>query len=555
MPDAHVTGRDFGDVVDELYIVVERSARGWLSRARWLQRKDMAIDGIRVRDLATVARNDVMHCVLGVVEVWFREPGGRRAKDPELYNVPMVVALEGVDLPEEPFAEIAGPGYRALVCDGTGTAMFAGAMLSYVDQGASLPAVQGVFEFRSVEPTQSSLAPEARRLPDASTNTLVAVDSTHVIKVYRRMVNGTSPDLEMSVNLTRAGFRHTPAAVGYAVYRAHDGSSFPVLLVQRFVMNQGEAWRLFLAGALDFVRGVEPDARVRDESRKARLGEITAMLHDASASIDDEPFRPEEFEAADVASLEQSLEAAVAGSVEALQRAEARYEPQQVGRMRDVSARGRDIVQLVRRASRVLMSSDDLGKKIRIHGDLHLGQFLMVPGDGGGMPEDFVVIDFEGEPLRPVEERRRKASPLRDVAGMQRSFDYVAYSAAFAALEEGAKRVGDGLDGSAQMPGPGARVGARPGERSDDPLRRARTWGRHAGGSFLAGYLRRARCSPLGLVPRNDRDLKLLLTCFKLEKALYEVRYELGNRPSWVEIPLAGVLDCVDELGSLVGTP
>ncbi|MGE5592905.1 MAG: hypothetical protein ACM3X3_04365 [Betaproteobacteria bacterium] len=538
MPDAHVTGRDFKDIPDELYIVVERSAREWLTRVRWLQRKDVPIDGVKVRDLATLARNDVMLCVLSVLEVWFREPDGRGARDSELYNVPMVVALDGAELPDEPFAEITGPGYRALVCDGTGTAMFAGSVLRCVDQGVSLPATEGVFEFRSVERALRPAARAAKKLPDVSTNTLVAVDSTHVIKVYRRMVKGTSPDLEMNVSLTRVGFSHTPPATGYAVYHARDGASFPVLLVQRFVPNHGEAWRVFLADASAFVAGTEPYVTSPDESREARLGEITAALHRASGGIDEDSFLPEEFGAADIAALEVNLVAAVEESVEALRLAEERYDPRHLGRIRGVSGRGPDLVALVKRACRALMSSGDLGRKIRIHGDLHLGQFLRTGEDGGGAHEDFVVIDFEGEPLRPVEERRRKASPLRDVAGMQRSFDYVAYSAACATRGEDGKHDGDGT-----------------GDLSDGLFERARTWSRRAGSSFLRGYLCETNRGPLRLVPCKDTDLQLLLTCFKLEKALYEVRYELGNRPAWVEIPLAGVLDCMDELGSLVGLP
>ncbi|MEW6105417.1 MAG: hypothetical protein AB1563_03515 [Bacillota bacterium] len=546
MPDVYVTERDFRDVVVDLYIVVARAAPEWLAGARWLQRKDLPISEVKVRDLATLAREDVMLCVLAVLEVGFRMQDGAAGECSDLYNVPLVVALEGVQVESEPLARIKGPGYQALVHDATATTMFARAALRGVRRETLVPAGEGMFEFRSVGAGVPGVARVATKLPDTSTNTLVTVDSARVIKVYRRMVRGTSPDLEMSVSLTRAGFRHMPAATGYAVYRTREGASFPILLVQQFVPNQGEAWRTFLADASAFVRGREAERAGREEWCEARLGEIAAELHSASAGIDDDAFRPEGFGPGDVLALEQSLVASVGESMEALRRAEERYEPPYVQRIRDVAGRGKDLIALVRRACRGLASSRDLGKRIRIHGDLHLGQFLRIAGGAGG-GEDFVMIDFEGEPLRPAEERRRRASPLRDVAGMQRSFDYVAYSAAFALREEGVVECGSGVERAM------ASCGA--GEISEDPCERARVWSRRAGRAFLTGYLRKMRCDARGLVPGDNRDFGLLLTCFKLEKALYEVRYELGNRPTWVEIPLAGVLDCVEELGGLVGPP
>ncbi|MDI6638768.1 MAG: maltose alpha-D-glucosyltransferase / alpha-amylase [Bacillota bacterium] len=547
MPDVYVTERDFGDVVADLYIVVASVAPEWLGGVRWLQRKDVPISEVKVRDLATLAREDVMLCVLAVLEVGFRLQDGAAGECSDLYNVPLVVALEGVQVEGEPLVRIKGPGYQALVHDATATSMFARAVLGGVRSETLVPAGEGMFEFRSVGAGVPGVARVATKLPDTSTNTLMTVDSAQVIKVYRRMVRGTSPDLEMSVSLTRAGFRHMPAATGYAVYRTREGASFPILLVQQFVPNQGEAWRTFLADASAFVRGREAKRAGCEEGRKARLGEITAELHCASAGIDDDAFRPEGFGPGDVFALEQGLVASVGESMEALRRAQERYEPPYVQRIRDVAGRGKDLIALVRRACRGLASSRDLGKRIRIHGDLHLGQFLRMAGEAGGGGEDFVMIDFEGEPLRPAEERRRRASPLRDVAGMQRSFDYVAYSAAFALREEGAVECGSGVERAM------ASCGA--GEISDDPCERARLWSRRAGRAFLTGYLRKMRCDARGLVPGDDRDFGLLLTCFKLEKALYEVRYELGNRPTWVEIPLAGVLDCMEELGGLVGPP
>lgn len=546
VPDVYVTERGFEDVAADLYTVVERAASEWLAGARWLQRKDIPISRVKVRDLGTLARDEAALCVLTVLEVVFRARDGAAEELSDLYNVPLVVAMRRVETGSEPLARIEGPGYEAFVYDATETTMFARAALEGVGGGTVVAAAEGVFEFRGARPGVPGAVRAATRLPDTSTNTLVTVDSAWIMKVYRKMVRGMSPDLEMSVGLTKAGFGHMPAATGYAVYRARDGASFPILLVQQFVPNHGEAWRTFLADAAAFVRGGEAEGAGRKEGRAVRLGEITAELHSASARVDDDAFRPVDLTSGDVLVLERSLGGSVSESLEALRQAEGRYEPPYIRMIRDVARRGDDLMALVKRACRGLESSRDLGKKIRIHGDLHLGQVLAIAGEAGVGGEDFVVIDFEGEPLRPSEERRRRASPLRDVAGMQRSFDYVAYSAVLAPEGNGAECGGGASAGPARAGG---------GETEHDLFERARVWGRRAGAAFLAGYLQRIRLYAPDLVPEDDEDFRLLLTSFKLEKALYEVRYELWNRPTWVEIPLAGVLDCMEELGGLVGWP
>jgi maltose alpha-D-glucosyltransferase/alpha-amylase len=545
VPGVYVTERNFGDVAIDLYTVVESVAPEWLAGARWLQRKDIPISQVKVRDLGTLAGDESALCVLTVIEVVFHARGEEKERS-DLYNVPLVVAMRGVETGSEPLAQIRGPGYEALVYDAADTAMFARAALEGVRQGTVVATAEGAFEFRGAGPGAPGAVRAATKLPGTSTNTLVAVDSTWIMKVYRRMVRGASPDLEMSVGLTKAGFGHMPATAGYAVYRTRDGASFPIFLVQQFVPNHGEAWRRFLADAAAFVRGGEAEGEGGKDRSAARLGEITAELHCASARVGDDAFRPVDMDSRDVLALEQSLGGSVSESMKALRQAEGRYEQPYTGMIRDAARRADDLIALVKRACRGLESGRDLGKKIRIHGDLHLGQFLVIAGEARNCGEDFVVIDFEGEPLRPSEERRLRASPLRDVAGMQRSFDYVAYSAVLA--PEGNRSEYGG--GASAAPAHAGR-----GEIEHALFQRARAWGRRAAAAFLAGYLQRIRRDAPDLVPGDDKDFRLLLTSFKLEKALYEVRYELWNRPTWVEIPIAGVLDCMEELGGLVGRP
>ena len=159
-------------------------------------------------------------------------------------------------------------------------------------------------------------------------------------------------------------------------------------------------------------------------------------------------------------------------------------------------------------------SDTTVGAKTRLHNDYHLGQVLL-------SKNDFVITDFEGEPARPLEERRRKHSPLRDVAGMLRSFDYAMNAALFDALTE------------------------RPTDAHDRVARAARLWQTHAVQAFLEAYDETARASGLAS-PVAERSG--LLELFLLEKAVYELRYEIDNRPEWTRIPLRGLIEALDVL-------
>ena len=165
------------------------------------------------------------------------------------------------------------------------------------------------------------------------------------------------------------------------------------------------------------------------------------------------------------------------------------------------------------------------GMRIRTHGDYHLGQVLYTG-------KDFVILDFEGEPARPLSERRIKRSPLRDVAGMLRSFDYAVH----AALAELTER--------AVAPQP-----VEQGPRVDELRRWGRLWYEESAAAFLRAYLETVRGS--GLVPEDAADLKLLLDVYLLDKAVYELRYELDNRPAWAGIPARGILRLIDPAGDV----
>ncbi len=558
MPGVHLTDRRFEDLPEEAVDVASSVSPEWLKGTRWFQHKHADIGGISVRDCATVASAGAppWHCIFLVLEVCPAQRTGA-GKDADLYNVPLIVCdardagmvgdIAGANaLAAHPLVVIRGPGYDARVYDATLATPFARAVLEAAMRESRIAASLGSFEFHAVRPgsTSPGKVRTATRLPDTSTNTLIVIDSSHVVKVYRRMVAGASVDLEMSVRLTQAGFRHIPHVTGYATYRAREGRQYPLMLIQRYVPNVGDGWEMAVADAEAWLGSVRTGGAGREygpceeRRREARLGAVTAELHHASAGIDDDAFRPEDLCRSDVMSLGSEVASSIDETVRALRRAEAGHDPALACRIREVVSCEPALAAAIDGARRALVDAPCLGKKLRIHGDLHLGQFLGTEREG---VRDFVVTDFEGEPLRAADERRRKSSPLRDVAGVLRSFDYAAYSAAL------------GLRGSDGRRSAGrGRAGCR---RRDQAVHAAKRWARGSGEAFLSGYLGEIGARGSSLLPRERRHARLLLACFKLEKALYEVRYELANRPGWLEIPLAGVLDSLRELEELVASP
>ena len=308
-------------------------------------------------------------------------------------------------------------------------------------------------------------------------NSSVVLDERLVLKLYRRLEPGTNPELELLCFLTDRNFPNIPPLEGWAELEGHPMDA-TLAILQRYVRSRGDGWTI----ALDTL-ATEPGWL---PARAGRLGEVTAALHTAlGADFGDPSFAPEEpsFEA--LALLSASVDEEIEQVFLDLPDNEA---------LAPIAGRGEE----VRDQLRLLSHIGPVGRVIRHHGDYHLGQVLWSD------EEDWLVLDFEGEPARSLPERRRKRSPLRDVAGMLRSF---AYAAQAAPLLRG--------------------VEAPQG------------WEERCRQAFLDAYV--ASVEP-SLLPAGETAIARLLSVFELEKAVYELRYELDNRPEWVDIPVAGIL-------------
>jgi maltose alpha-D-glucosyltransferase / alpha-amylase len=332
-----------------------------------------------------------------------------------------------------------------------------------------------------------------------------------------------------------ARFSKIPPFLGKIAITPTGGETTTVAMLQGLVENEGDGWEWFLDGLQEFFTAVLPlpapaetaraifaapnsgaQEALRSHGRAtleaaALLGQRTAEMHLALATPSDDPaFSPESLTAEDLNRDALRIQDQLRTSFEAL-RAKLASLPEEVAdEAAGLLARRRE---LLARAQAVAVA-DPSGNKIRIHGDYHLGQTLRTAAGGG----DFVLLDFEGEPARSLAERRRKQCPLKDVAGMIRSFSY----AAFAGLD----RFRTGHPERAQA--------------SENLAGWARAWENAAAAEFLSAYRLHMASAP-GLLPSGDQA-DSLFSAYVLEKALYELLYELNNRPGWLRIPLDGML-------------
>ncbi len=413
-----------------------------------------------------------------------------------------------------------GPKVGAL-CDATATPGFPLTLLRRMREGARLPLAGGgalVFEpGRRMAELELPAEVEVRRVGVEQSNTSLFLDRLAVLKLYRRLQEGVHPEVEIGRFLTDvAGFANTPPLLGSLVREEPGGTGTALAVAFGFVENQGDAWsftldwldreleRLALAAAA--LPEIDPEAEFSLYLERARvLARRTAEMHLAFAIDTDDPaFAREPVTAADLERWAGQVRAQVETGLDALARAADRLSEAERAQAEELLARRSEL--LARPAA--LAAGPVEAVKTRHHGDYHLGQVLVAR-------DDFVIIDFEGEPARPLAERRAKSSPLRDVAGMLRSFDYAARAAVDRLLER--------HDG-----------------RRDLVEELAARWRDLVSRAFLGVYAETVAGSPVLPADRGAADR--LLQLFLFEKVFYELAYEAANRPAWIAIPLHGAI-------------
>jgi len=394
--------------------------------------------------------------------------------------------------------------------------------------------------FRRVRgPAGVSLEPKPMKAEQS--NTSVVFGHRLILKLFRRLEGGINPDLEIGRFLTeRTSFSQIAPVAGAMEYRRTKGQPISLAILQGFVVNQGDAWQYTLDSLAHYLRQAmaHPVVQAPPVSRKhllfsieelpglaeemigpymasaQLLGKRTAELHVALASGTDHPdFAPVPFTRAYQRSLCQSMRNFTIRTLQLLQK-----------RLNCLPDEIREDGRAVLSMKKAIMERFDLVRskkisaiRVRCHGDYHLGQVLYTDND-------FVITDFEGEPARSLIERRSKRSPIQDVAGMIRSFHYAAHSALLRQVSL-VPRPEDHLPGLWQW---------------------AQFWYTWVSVVFLRFYLDGVQGAHL--LPEEMGSLKILLDAYLLEKAVYEIGYELNNRPEWIKVPIQGILQLIESV-------
>lgn len=392
----------------------------------------------------------------------------------------------------------------------------------------------------------SALAGLSVRIPRVEqSNSTVFFDDRYVLKMFRRLDDGESPESEIGRHLTeRVRFPHIAPLAGVVDIQSGTAESRTLAVALKFVASQGDAWSWMLERAVSFLEGVvalpgetagsltamPPQGPLGAASPPAGLSELlsepleaskllgvrTAELHVAlAADAGDAAFTPEPFTPMYQRAVSQSIRSSLLAATAALARSAGSLNGDALGMARAVIQGESRLAQIIT----PLRHRTLCGMRIRLHGDYHLGQVLHTG-------KDFIIIDFEGEPLRSIGERRIKRSPLRDVAGMVRSFDYAAWAA---------------LDRHREL---------LPGERAGTLAvltQAARAWSSWTARSFTSAYLQRIAVLDPRLLGAETEAHELLLRTWLLEKTCYEIVYELNSRPDWVHIPLRAAVSLLGD--------
>ncbi len=479
----------------------------YLLKRRWFGAKDQALKSARIAYVADLGGDHDM--LLAEVEV-------RTGDTVSRWQLPLATSWD-----DEPAGALPGQlalarvrrGRRVgLLTDAFSLAPFARRVLAALADGERIDTPEGQIVF---EPTPDKVE-VLRRTPDAQvmwltaeqSNSSLIVDDAVMLKIFRHISTGEHPEAEMSRYLTAHNFANSPALLG-EVYRIEgDGRRHALAVAQAFVRNQGDAWtwaRNQFERTFDSTATREASAESRGDDIRdyhdlaSTIGRQLGTMHHVLAQPTDDPaFAPRAATREDVEAWIERATGLLAQAFDAI-----------AGRKWDSESAEADANALLATREALDDALRRLGRHAegtlvsRIHGDFHLGQVLVASGDA-------YIIDFEGEPARPLAERRLKASPLRDVAGLLRSIDYAA----------------------ASMSDPKNMIASRisPGRRQ----RLVRRLREEAQKAFLRGYREATADLP-------NLDSEKLLDFFLIEKAAYEIGYEADNRPAWLAIPVAGL--------------
>lgn len=510
----------------------------YMPRQRWFRGKGRAVSSLHITDWVKLGAG--FFVIFASVTY---EDG-----DEESYSLPLKIAKgELVDtlmaeIPESLLCRVSTSRENGVLFDALSDRTACCDLFTIIANGRSFAtAAKGRLIAHRSEAFQKDKEREAecdevRRLSVEQSNTSIILDDTFIIKSFRRVEKGPSPDMEIGRYLTEStSFANMAPVLGAIDYQQPDRSSSTVAMLQVFEKNQGDGWGFTMKHLAEFLKerrtfplslqgspttNTTALLKLAGQARPAaleeslgdylaaieQLGVRTAEFHLAlSREKRDRNFTPESITPTYLVSLADAFTAQAQQSLGLLTSRSASLSEEVQVQANAVIAAGPD---LLRRFQSLRELSSVGGSRIRCHGDYHLGQVLRTD-------DDFILIDFEGEPIRSLAERRRKQSPLKDVAGMLRSFSYAAHTTLIAS---------------------GPEIAAAESAAVEQQVRAWEAW---VAATFLAAYLKTAEG---GTFLPADPGRSVLLDAFLLDKVFYELQYEFNNRPDWLHIPLAGII-------------
>jgi maltose alpha-D-glucosyltransferase/alpha-amylase len=520
---------------------LDRILASFLMGQRWFGGKARPLRGARIIDW-TVLQTEPTPVFFSFVQVCYEDGSS------DLYFVPLaVITLPGAaalvhSLRGRVLARLSGRQGAALLIDALVDAGASAAILATIPSGQELSTRTGLIQAVPLPASTELLRATTASLdvaagPATSSNSLVIFGNRLLLKLFRRLDAGINPELEIGHFLTEgAGFAHVPQMAGWMEYHGPKVKTITLAIAQQLVANQGDGWdhalqrleRFLERACVQRQRHPAPARNgcphpgshqtngaasavaelIRDDLQDAGLlGRRTAELHLALAHNHEEPaFAAEPVTAVDLSTWAAEACEQARAALSLLQKNLEQLDDALLPPACRALNEGTHLLEQLGRLPAIRIKA----AKIRCHGDYHLGQVLLVDND-------FVIVDFEGEPGRNIQQRRAKQSPLKDVAGMLRSFHY----AACAGLQAFSDRHPEDRHQAAHWAG---------------------LWQQYIAEEFLKTY--RATAREASFLPGDSEQFAALLRFFLLDKAFYELAYELNNRPELVGIPLAGIAEC-----------
>lgn len=514
-----LTAKDIGKFI---YNGDVSSIINFIKSRRWFRRKSEKIKNIVFRDYAILNDNPIQ--LLTIMEIFYENFHS------EIYYLPLMVHTEKTSKRGfETILEIQPNGNKILLYDAFEDITFCSNLLKLIKQKKQVKSLNGVFSFYPTGVGKLDMFIEhlnkeqIRLISTEQTNTSINYANSMIMKNFRNIEYGINPDFEITYFLTKeTDLENIPALYGYIEYQNQDKLTATAAVLQEFITNRGDCWnytlifyeqiyriamRNVLISSEDKIKEVISEFGKSFISEMHKLGEITGKFHKAlTTDLEDEAFKSELITEEDLNHWQTDMTNSIDSILNKIQHNLSTYSE-------DIQSNVKILLenkqQFLNKVAKLNLLKEANLKKIRIHGDYHLGQVLKTS-------DDFVILDFEGEPIKTMEERRAKYLPHKDIAGMLRSFNYATYASLFEL---------EGID---------------PIEL-ENLQRWAEIWEKIISNSFLEGYWQIMHDEYCKRETFNE-----ILTIYKIDKAIYELEYEINNRPDWLRIPLEYLKSTVD---------